>query len=178
MPKIEAILLAAGESRRMGYPKPLLKIGELTFLEHLSALLLNFVPHLTIVLGAHLDEIRAVIPPDPRISTVINPQYHRGQLSSLKAALRSLAAEPDAILVHLVDHPSIRPETVEKMVAEFRSASLPILIPRCNGRRGHPVIFARSMFAELKAAPEAEGARVVINRDRSRVGYVEVNDPA
>ena len=83
----EAILLAAGESRRMGFPKPLLRMGARTFIEMLAAAILPGVARLIVVVGAHADAVREAIPADPRIFVVENPNYLRGQLSSIKAAL-------------------------------------------------------------------------------------------
>ena len=83
----EAILLAAGESRRMGYPKPLLKLGSRTFIEILAAAILQSVARLIVVVGAHADAVRGAIPADPRILVVENPDFLKGQLSSIKAAL-------------------------------------------------------------------------------------------
>lgn len=175
--RIEGILLAAGESRRMGYPKPLLTIGRETFLEHITAMMVKVVPHLVVVLGAYADRISQAIPADPRITIIENPDYPRGQLSSLKAGLCSISAMAGAALIHLADHPLVRPATFRHLTEHFEPANLPILIARSAGRRGHPVIFARSMFEELLAASDEAGARAVVNADPSRVGYIDVDDP-
>src|SRR5258707_14753400 len=82
--RLDGILLAAGESRRMGYPKPLLTIDGKTFIEKITATMLTVVPRLVIVLGAHADRIRRAILRDDRIVIVENPNFFRGQLSSLK----------------------------------------------------------------------------------------------
>src|SRR6266851_5402477 len=87
MREIDGILLAAGESRRMGYPKPLLRIDNESFLAHAAAIMLDVVERLIIVLGAHSERIRPAVPRDSRIVVVENRFYERGQLSSLKAGL-------------------------------------------------------------------------------------------
>jgi molybdenum cofactor cytidylyltransferase len=176
-PRIEAILLAAGESRRMGYPKPLLRVGQETFLSQSAKSILAVVPRMTVVLGAHAERIRPAIPADPRIVAVDNPRYKAGQLSSLKAGLRSLGDDLDGVLVHLADHPLVKQSSFERVVTEFATGRGAIVIARHAGRRGHPVIFARALFKELLDAPEDEGARAVVNRDPARVVYVEVDDP-
>jgi molybdenum cofactor cytidylyltransferase len=175
----EGILLAAGESRRMGYPKPLLRIGDHTFLEQVSDAMLEVVPRLVIVVGAWADRVRARIPADPRIATIENRDWSRGQLSSLKAGIRAVSGAVDAILVHLADHPLVRPPTFREMIRHYESQSgrIPILIARSGGRRGHPVIFSKSVFDELLMASDGVGAKQVVNRDPSRVAYLEVDDP-
>lgn len=175
-PRVEAILLAAGESRRVGYPKPLLKIHEQTFVEHLSDALLQVVPRVVIVTGAFADRVRRAIPADSRIAVVENADYRMGQLSSLRAGLRMVSDEADAALVHLVDHPAVTVSTFRAIVAEYARAGKPIVIARYRGKRGHPVIFDRSLFDEIARASDSEGARVVVSRDPVRVSYLDVDD--
>ncbi|MFZ0679731.1 nucleotidyltransferase family protein [Candidatus Binatus sp.] len=178
MPKrLEGIILAAGESRRMGYPKPLLKIDGQTFIERIAEAMLTVVPRLVIVLGAHSDRVRAAIPPDKRIVIVENPNYSRGQLSSLKVGLGAIQPDSTAALVHLGDHPMVRAETFRTIVDSYNRIGKLIVIARYEGHRGHPVIFDRAIFAELQSAPEEEGARYVVNADASRVVYVDMDDP-
>jgi molybdenum cofactor cytidylyltransferase len=174
---LEGIILAAGESRRMGYPKPLLKIGGQTFIEHIAETTLAVVPRLVIVLGAHCDRVRAAIPRDARIAIVENPNYARGQLSSLKVGLGALQPDAAGALVHLGDHPMVRVETFRALVDRYNQTGKPIVIARHDGHRGHPVIFDRALFPELQSAPEEEGARHVVNADPSRVAYVDLDDP-
>jgi molybdenum cofactor cytidylyltransferase len=170
----DGILLAAGESRRMGYPKPLLRIGDKSFLAHTAATMLEVVERLIIVLGAHSERVRPAVPVDSRIVVVENRHYERGQLSSLKAGIP--AATASVALVHLADHPLVKPATFEALVAECGRSGKSIVISRYMGRRGHPVIFARTLFDELLSAPEDQGARAVVNADPSRVAYVDVDD--
>ncbi len=176
--RIEAILLAAGESRRMGYPKPLLRLGDESFIAHTTALALGVATRLVIVLGAHADRIRPAVAHDARVMVVENPNFDRGQLSSLKVGLAEvIASGADAVVVHLADHPLVAPATFRALVGDYRRTAKPIVVARYRGRRGHPVLFDRSVFAELMAAPEDQGARVVVSADPARVGYVDVDDP-
>jgi len=176
-PRIEGILLAAGESRRMGYPKPLLRIGDETFIARSARSILAVVPRLIVVLGAHAERIRPAIPSDPRIVTVENPHFEAGQLSSLKVGLGAVGNDCGGVLVHLADHPLVQPSTFESVVAEFVRGRGAIVIARCAGKRGHPVIFGDSVFRELLEAPEEQGARAVVIRDPARVAYHDVDDP-
>ena len=161
----------------MGYPKPLLIIDGTTFIEKIIATMLDVVPRLVVVLGAHAERIRRAIPHDERIVIVENPNYSRGQLSSLKIGLDAVQPDAAGALVHLADHPIVRVESFRAVVDSFERTRKPIVIARSNGQRGHPVIFARSIFAELQNAPESEGARHVVNADASRIEYVDLNDP-
>jgi molybdenum cofactor cytidylyltransferase len=174
---LEGIILAAGESRRMGYPKPLLEIGRRTFIEQIAATMLAVVPRLVIVIGAHRERVRAAIPRDARITIVENLDYSRGQLSSLKVGLGVVQPDSSGALVHLGDHPMVRVETFQAIVDSYDRSGKPIVIARHGGRRGHPVIFDRALFGELLSAPEEEGARHVVNADPSRVAYVDLDDP-
>ncbi|MGH7814912.1 MAG: nucleotidyltransferase family protein [Candidatus Binataceae bacterium] len=175
-PRVEAILLAAGESRRMGRPKPLIELAGRTFIAAISDAILAAVPRLIIVLGADAERIRPAIPTDPRIVMVENPAYRRGQLSSLKAGLAAISTDADAALVHLCDHPLVRAETFRAAIELYRRTGGPIVIARYRGRRGHPAIFERSVFPELMAAPEAIGARQVVEADAARIHYADVED--
>lgn len=161
----------------MGFPKPLLRIDHQTFVAHAAESMLSAVAHIIVVVGAHADRVRPAIPTDPRISVIDNPAYARGQLSSIKAGLRAVSREAEAVLVHLCDHPLVRPETFAAVVTEYRRSGRPIVLARHEMRRGHPVLFARETFEELQSAPEDQGARVVVNAIRERVAYVDVNDP-
>jgi molybdenum cofactor cytidylyltransferase len=161
----------------MGYPKPLLKIRDETFVAHLAAAMLRVVARLTIVVGAHADRVRPAIPADQRIKVVDNPDYLGGQLLSIKAGIRALPADASAALIHLADHPTVKAETFAAVVEAHRQSRKPIVIARYGGRRGHPVLFDRSLFGELLDAPEDQGARAVVNADASRVVYVDVDDP-
>lgn len=175
--KIEGILLAAGESRRMGFPKPLLRLNGETFLTHIARSMLVAVERLIIVLGAHADQIAAAAPGGDRITIIDNPDYRLGQLSSIKRGLSAVGADASAAILHLVDHPTVRAETFSLLTTEYEKSGKPILVVRCGERRGHPVLFDRSVFGELKRAPMEAGARAVVNANDGRVIDVDVDDP-
>jgi molybdenum cofactor cytidylyltransferase len=153
---IGGILLAAGESRRMGFPKAILPYGNTTFLEHLVSVLTGQVDPLIVVSGAV--ELSA------KARLIVNKDWQLGQLSSLQCGLRALPAEVDGAMVALVDHPCVDRALVAKLIAEFEAHHPPVLIPTFHGRRGHPMIFSRALFPELLAAPLDQGARVVVHR--------------
>ena len=153
---IAGVLLAAGESRRMGFPKALLPYQGTTFLEHLVVVLTGQVDPLIVVSGA--------VELSTRARVIVNKDWRLGQLSSLLCGLCELPAEAEGALVALVDHPCIDRALVARLIAEFEAHHPPLLIPTYNGRRGHPMIFNRALFPELMAAPLDLGARVVVHR--------------
>jgi CTP:molybdopterin cytidylyltransferase MocA len=160
-----AVVLSAGESSRMGRPKALLPIDGQTFIERIvGALTAAGLTRIVVVLGFNADELRRKIEHLP-VEIVINPDYKQGQLSSLQTAIRLL--EPDneceGMLVHLVDHPYIDPALVRVMLQRFAEGRPLIVVPRHQGKRGHPVLFSRGLFVELLSAPLDQGAKAVVN---------------
>ena len=173
--KVAGILLAAGESSRMGRDKALLPIGQATFLEHLVSILDGEVAPVIVVLGHHFEEISRAVRLPSGVKVLYNAEYQRGQLSSLQTALRSLP-DVDAALVCLVDHPGITKQIVHRLVDAFAQSHAGVVIPIYRGRRGHPVVFSASLFGELLAAPLDQGARYVVQRHPDMVQTVEVGD--
>ncbi|MHC4633364.1 MAG: nucleotidyltransferase family protein [Planctomycetota bacterium] len=173
---INAIVLAAGQSKRMGKLKPLLRFNDTTFLEHIiSVLKLSDVDKITVVLGAEAETIKESVDL-PGISIVINKDYLRGQLSSLTAGIEQTPPETEAILVCLVDNPFITEEVVSKIIRKFRETNNPIIVPVFNKRRGHPTLFSRSLFNELLNAPEEQGARYVLYSNEEKILELEVSE--
>ncbi len=168
--RVAAIILAAGESRRMGYPKALLRIEDHTFVEHIiAAFAASQVDDIYVVLGAHREQIQGAV--DLRaVQVVLNPAWSQGQLSSLVAGLGALPPGAyDAAFMALVDHPLIESELIDALIAAFAATGRPIVVPVHEGRRGHPVLFAARLFPELVAAPMEQGARSVVRAHAEEV---------
>ena len=162
---IAAVVLSAGESSRMGRPKALLPIEGETFIGRIVASLKQTqVGKIVVVLGHNSDLLAAAIRP-LAVEILINPNYQLGQLSSLQVAVRNLLpdADCDGMLVHLVDHPYIDASLVDRMIQQFYESKKDIVVPRCRGKRGHPVLFSRALFGELLDAPIDQGAKAVVN---------------
>jgi CTP:molybdopterin cytidylyltransferase MocA len=179
--RLAGILLAAGASRRMGTPKAALVLeGETLVARGLRGLHAASCDPLVVVTGVHHDAVLAALPSDPPAGVVRNPDPTRGQLSSLKTALLELRSSPPEVvgaLVALVDHPTVRTDTYRTLAQAGLGAATSIVLPVCDGRRGHPVVFLRVLWEELLAAPDNEGARVVVRRDPVRVTELPVADP-
>ena len=178
---IIAVILSAGESSRMGRPKALLPIDGVRFIERIVATLKSTrVDEIITVLGHNAEEMRQKVSDLP-VKIVVNQDYKQGQLSSLIAAIRSIESgenhhRVDAILVHLVDHPYINVDLVNLMIDRFYETKQLIVVPRYRGRRGHPVIFSRALFAELLAAPLDQGAKTVVHAHRDQMLEIDTED--
>ena len=160
---LAAVILAAGESSRMGSPKALLTYQGRPFLEHLLKVTRHPKVGLTrMVLGANAEEIGSQSSLDPA-TVVVNQNWRQGQLSSIHVALRSLPAGlTDGILLCLVDHPLITAALVDELIENFYASGKPIVVPTYNGKRGHPAIFSSKLYQELLDAPLETGARSVV----------------
>jgi molybdenum cofactor cytidylyltransferase len=176
---IVAVILSAGESSRMGRPKALLPIDGETFIERIvGALTRTRVGKIVVVLGHDAEAMKGRIEQLP-VAIYINPDYKSGQLSSLQTAVRRLQTDEscDGLLVHLVDHPYIDSALVDLMIERFYDSKKLIVLPRYQGKRGHPVLFSRALFAELLNAPLDQGAKAVVNAHRDETLEVETDDP-
>jgi len=162
----------------MGRPKALLPIEGQKFIERIvGALRQSRVDRILVVLGHNADEMRREIE-HLSVDILINPAYQSGQLSSLQVAIRHIQKNDDCdgMLVHLVDHPYIDAELVNLLIKRFEDGGKLIVVPRFRGKRGHPVIFARSLFDALLDAPMDQGAKAVVSAHREETLEVETAD--
>lgn len=179
---LPAIVLAAGESRRMGSPKAVLLTPAgrpfiLSILDTLSSS--GEVGEIVVVTGPHHDVTAGALAglrPD-RVRAVRNVDPSRGQLSSLWAGMDAIDPDAPALLVTLVDVPTIHPSTVRAVVDRWAATRAPIVRPAMGDRHGHPVLFDRSVFDELRRAPLAAGAKAVVRAHADELVNVPVVDP-
>ena len=161
---IGSIVLAAGSSRRMGKPKALLRIGQKTFLQHIVDILRSAgLPDTAVVLGAAAEQVQQTLNWfDGKVVT--NSRWEEGQLSSLVLGISSMDVEAlEGALVWPVDHPLISSHLIGTLIEAFHKSNKKIVAPTFHGIRGHPVIFSRSLFGELRSSPGTIGARAVVH---------------
>jgi len=180
---IPAVVLAAGKSSRMGRPKALLPIGSSgeTFLTRVIRVLREGgAEAIVVVIGGDAAAVRASLPRgDASITAVDNPHYEEGQLSSLLVGLAAVERQDnvEAVMVTLVDLPLISPSTVRSVLDAYRAKpGAPLVRPRRGNRHGHPVIFNRSIFEELRRADPSMGARPIVRAHAAEEVNVDVDD--
>ena len=182
-PKTAALLLAAGESRRMGQLKALLPWQGTTLLSHqLAALDTAGVGCLMVVLGHRAAELQEVLQSEkasrPGLDWVVNPDYLQGKTTSIKAGLRALSAyNPQTILILNVDQPRY-PELLGYLLRQHRAAAALITIPAYRGKGGHPVIVDAALLDDLLGiTEETQGLRAVMARHKAFTHRAEVDTP-
>jgi molybdenum cofactor cytidylyltransferase len=173
--EIAAIVLAAGESSRMGRPKPLCEFGERPALELVLDACGRSGLIRVVVLGHAAEEIQSKIKFGGAI-VVVNPDYAKGQTSSLQAGLRALPPGVSAFLLFPADHPLITSSEIDPLVTEYRRRKheRQIFVPSYNLKRGHPVLFDASLREEMLKLPPDTPARKVVDLHPGRIAYVEI----
>lgn len=177
---IPAVVLAAGRSSRMGRAKASLPIDDRdTFLTRIVRTFLEAgVDDVVIVVGHEGESIAAAFAASTLPARFVhNPDYDRGQLSSLIAGL-SVVDRPGVIatLVTLVDVPLVGVDTVRTVVDCYRRTHAPIVRPMAGTRHGHPMLIDRSLFDRLRAADPTLGAKPIVRAHASPSGDIAVDD--
>jgi molybdenum cofactor cytidylyltransferase len=183
-----AVILAAGESSRMGRDKALLPWpppgagsapGE-TFLSAAIRLFAPYVDAVLVVTGKNEPALAPIVYANGA-SLIVNPDPDRGQFSSLKVGLQEvLSRGRDAAMITLVDRPPVRPETIQKLEAALNQALQQrkwAVVPEYQGQHGHPVLAGREMIEAFLRAPDTSNAREVEHANQAGIVYLPVSDP-
>ena len=150
-----AIILAAGESRRMGLPKQLLPFGDKTMLECvIDAFQTPRVNEIRVVLGYKADDVAAKIA-HTSCKMVRNERYQQGMFTSIQAGLRALPKKTKLVMIAVCDQPRLQRSTVETLIDHFEKEQHKILIPSYQGRQGHPPVLRAEYAKEILAMDES-----------------------
>ena len=174
---IYAIVLAAGESRRMGTPKQLLPFGGKTLLQTVvDRLLRSRADGVLAVLGCRADEVRASLADRP-IRFVLNPAYAQGMLSSVRAGVATLPPDATAALICLGDQPLVDPAVVDRLIETHRETGAGIVLPTFNGKRGHPALISLRYRDEILTLSGDPGLKAVMRGHPEDTVEVAVDMP-
>lgn len=144
-------------------------------IRHLAGVALaSRLDELLVVVGHRADEVGAALADLP-LRTVYNPHYERGQSTSLRAGIAALPEQCAGVLIMLADQPLLTSHVIDELLGVFWNSGAVIVAACANGRRGNPVLFARTLFPELMQATGDQGARAVITAHRADLRCLEVN---
>ena len=187
---VVALLLAAGESERMGTPKALLEWHGQPLLSHqIQQIQKSRLSECIVVLGKDagllLPLLHAPLRPGWKARPVYNPRYQEGKCASIQAGLAAIATPPDGILVASVDQPldaALLNALLRTAETEWEKCDAAgrrsIIVPAFHGRSGHPPLFRAALFAELMGVnEETQGLKAIVRRHPSRVLHMPWHDP-
>ena len=171
---IWAIVLAAGESKRMGKPKLLLPFGERTIIESVIENVVHSEVHKTVVvLGSNREEMEKKIGRLP-VKIVVNPRYRKGMHSSVQFGFRAIPEDAEAAMVVLGDQPSLSSFTINIIVDAYNRTDSGIVLPIHKGKRGHPVLIDMKYRGEIDNLNPDIGLRELLHRHTRDILEVEV----
>ncbi len=179
-PRIAALVLAAGQSRRMGnVNKLLVEVDGKPMVCHvLDSLAASQARPVTVVTGHDYAAVEKVLP-KKGFTLTHNPDYASGLSSSLRRGLAALPENIDGVLVCLGDMPRVSPQVIDRLIAAFNpTEGRAICVPTWQGKRGNPVLFARRFFAEMQDIAGDTGARALIGEHAETVCEVAMDDDA
>ena len=180
MDGVVAILLAAGQSSRMGSLKAILPWRGVTLIEHqIRCLIDSGVHHVVVVLGHEANLLKPIVESVDGASWVVNHDYSAGKTTSIKAGLNHITASCISQIVLLsVDQPR-RPDTVRRLLQRHTSSCNMITIPTYQGKGGHPIVLSASVLSEVsKIKEETQGLLAVVRRHADETDRFEIDDPS
>lgn len=170
------VILAAGESKRMGRPKMLLPWGSSTILETIIWKALSSRSQgVMVVLGADKQKIERQIKRAP-VTTTFNDQFKQGMLSSVRAGLTALPEGAKAVIITLGDQPLIPPEVFDLLIDSFEASSQGIVLPTYRGKRGHPLLLDMKYAGEILYLDDSVGLRGLLQAHPQDILEVPIKD--
>ena len=178
MPGITAVLLSAGESSRMGQPKPLLPWGGHPLVRYqVEALAEAGAAPIVVVLGPSTLAAEGPLAGMSGVRTVVNHRAPEGKTTSVRLGVAQVPEDAEGILLLAVDQPR-SPAILRQVIEAHLSAGQVITHPTYQGRGGHPIIFHRSLALELlTVTEERQGIREVVSRHMGSLQRIELDDP-
>lgn len=178
-----AIILAAGQSKRMGQPKMLLPWGDSTVLGQVVKTFAEAgLRQIIVVTGAQREPVSALVSQlatQYPVRSIHNPNYESGEmLSSMQCGLTNLGPEIDAALIGLGDQPQLTAVSVRGILAMHATSGGPIIVPSFQRRRGHPWLVERQLWAEICAMRTPGTARDFLNHHAECIRYFEADSPS
>jgi molybdenum cofactor cytidylyltransferase len=172
---ISAVLLAAGESRRMGDFKQLLPFGGKTFVECCAEnLLKSSIGELIIVTGHRESEVRSAIG-NRTVRFIHNAEYRAGMASAIKRGVRGVSENARAFIIALVDQPQVGANVIDRLIETYEQSYPLVVVPSYDGKTGHPILFDLSLRAEILGMDSEQGLRQVVRAHAERIRSVEVS---
>lgn len=173
--EVAAILLAAGQSRRMGAFKPLLPFGKTTVVRScINNLRAGGVGHIVVVVGHRAAEVQANLADQDDLEFTLNPDPNSEMSASIVRGVERLPSNAKAVLIALADQPAIPPEVIQTLINEWRSGSK-LVIPKFQKRGGHPVLIDLAFREELLSLKPQLGLRALFDANRNQVQRPLVN---
>lgn len=174
MVKVSAILLGAGEAKRMGVNKLALPWGKKTVFEHcLDTLLRSNVKEIVVVLSKKTKGMRRQLD-GAGVKVVMNALFRSGMSTSIRRGIRAIDPTSEGILIALGDQPFLKTRTINALIRAFVRGKGTIIVPSSQGRRGNPVIFDRKYEKELLSLRGDVGGRWIVERHPKDVWVVHV----
>lgn len=175
---ISAIILAAGQSKRMGKPKMLLPWEKSTVLQTvITTFQAAGVDDILVVTGGARIQVEELI--GQTAQTVYNENFEYGEmLSSIQTGLKYKLSESSAALIGLGDQPQVQAKVIQHVLQEYKQSNAPIIVPSYQMRRGHPWLVARDLWQEILNMPIDETAREFLNSHAKEIHYLKIESPS
>lgn len=175
---ISAILLAAGDSRRMGKPKMLLPWGDQTVIEHVvNTFLRAGIEDLVVVTGGGYEQVEKAVMRYP-VRKIHNRNYATGEmLSSIQCGIREMPKSTQAALIGLGDQPQVEQMSIRAICDAYKESASALIVPSFQMKRGHPWLVARSLWNEILALQSPSTPRDFLKDHSNQIQYVNLDTP-